>query len=442
MKLSNSSAVRNWPVLICCFIIILFGIHLRSVSLQGIVLEDPLHSDALDYAVYAHNIQTFGIYSRELTSDKHPTPTPDALRAPLFPLFASAFDTTKPNFVKNVLFTQTVIQIISFTLLTLMIIKNTPFLISITSSLLIWTYPHFIGMNSFFLTESLFISEIALFISIFLKKEIGPTDWIAAGFLIGLSAITRPTLEHFCIFFLICSVHFKSFKRDHLFFVAAMLTPIIIWKVRNWIHIGSLSDPTLMANGLYHGSFPNFLFNNRPETLGYAYRFDPEAWRTQANVIGAIQLIWERFSESPKEYLTWYLFGKHQFLWQWDIFEGFGDIYIYIVTATPWDTNTELFVTHNLQRIFHIVWVPCTVVYAWYLFLSKRAATSSYIHICCLLIIYASLLHLLLAPYNRYGIPFKLPLMIIFSYGLYQFMKTIQHFYLSRLVNGVKGIDK
>ena len=51
-----------------------------------------------------------------------------------------------------------------------------------------------------------------------------------------------------------------------------LLTP---WLVRNKLSLGATGDPTLSVSSIHHGMYPGMMFDNQPESLGYAYKFDP-----------------------------------------------------------------------------------------------------------------------------------------------------------------------
>lgn len=72
-----------------------------------------------------------------------------------------------------------------------------------------------------------------------------------------------------------------------------------------------------------------------PETLGYAYRFDPRQNEVYNGIGATLNLIFERFKSSPITYLSWYIFGKQTFLWQWTMLEGAGEMFIYPVIQSP-----------------------------------------------------------------------------------------------------------
>jgi len=416
LKSTQSKSTRNYWVL-AIIIVICYGLHLRYATLEITDLSTTIRSDAELYYIYAYNIHNEHIYSKEATTGDI-KPKPDSFCPPAFPFFASLFWENTNYFVPKVLWGQTLIQIVSFLILNIMLFRCTQGVIALIGSLMIWTFPHFIAIDMYFLTESLFVSIIALIIAISLKQKLTSIDWILLGILCGVGALTRSTLEYFSIFVFLILAFRKAIKREHIYFLIASLIPIIGWKIRNYIATGAPADPTLMISALYHGSFPDFMFNHDPRSLGYAYQFDPESAKAYQSIRSALGLIIERATNAPMEYAQWYLIGKQFFLWQWYIFEGWGDIYIYNVENSPWERFPDMIVAHDFHRFLHQLWVAPSVIFSIYLFFKKETQQNQALFICTALIIFCMLLHAITAPYTRYGIPFKLPLMLIFLVAL------------------------
>ena len=70
--------------------------------------------------------------------------------------------------------------------------------------------------------------------------------------------------------------------------IATVMGP---WWARNLVQFGQLDDRSLAVNTLLHGMYPDFLWEDRPETLAMPYKFDPEApaiGRSTATVLSAI----------------------------------------------------------------------------------------------------------------------------------------------------------
>jgi 4-amino-4-deoxy-L-arabinose transferase-like glycosyltransferase len=434
LKKTDSYNYKMLIKIIIILSILLFGLHLRNVVVKDTIIDGPIRGDAIDYFFYTKNINEYHVYSKQNTLNNPTTlPMADALRSPGFPLFASFFF-AKENIdqtLNQTLIAQTLLQIIIFILFSYVLINLLGFISGSISSLLVWTFPHFITINTYYLSESLFASLLMLSsftIWVTFEKKINiKAGLLITGFFIGLSALTRPVMEYFPFFLLMLVLIFDRSKiKYYYYFLTAALAPIILWKIRNYIAINELSDPTLMINGLYHGSFPNFMYENNPETLGYAYRFDPRQNEVYAGITATLNLIFERFKESPFTYLSWYIFGKQTFLWQWSMLEGAGEMFIYPVIQSPYNYLVEVWASYKVHRFIHPIWVIIGLLGSLsipYLWKNKILKVHPILLFMSLLIIYAIIIHAITAPYPRYSIPFKLFLIPISIWSLKETIK-------------------
>lgn len=406
---------------------ILFGMHLRYVALIGTEVDDPLRADARDYFAYAYNISEFGVYSRVLPGES--SPEPDALRSPGFPFFASFFiSETIGASITDLLWGQAVLQIICLLAFSYIIYRLLGQIYGAIAILLLWTFPHFVTINTYYLSESLFFSVLCL-IAFFSWLYFQP-GWqkrsilVVVGLLIGVGALVRPVLEYLPLFLLgVFCVFSRGSVRPVLWVALSAAIPILAWKIRNFYAIGSFSDSTLMANGLYHGSFPGFMFNGIPESFGFPYRFDPMATAVSGDVGATLAVIWERFVNSPIEYLQWYLWGKQSFLWQWGIVAGQGDIFIYPTVKSPYYSLGDVVASRNIHHLLHAGWVIVGALSAigllfWAFVRNKVDNSIKPWLLFSLIILYAALMHAVTAPFPRYGIPFKIFLIPLCLFGI------------------------
>ncbi len=418
------SADKLFILLILIFIG--YGLHVRNVTISQTVVDGPIRADAFDYYNYSQNLSSYHIFSRQSAQQLETQPiTPDALRSPGFPFFASFFYSKDPGLtIQRTLSAQTIVQIVSFLLFTVFLIFTLGLRWSTPAIFLLWSFPHFASINTYYLSESIFTSFLTLIVFttwLFDKRIPCPrVGAVIVGLLIGVTTLIRPTIEYFPLFLVLFTLLFnrKNLKNTIILSFAA-LVPIILWKIRNLLSIGQLSDPTLMINGLYHGSFPNFMYNNDPDSFGFPYRFDPRANEVYEGVGATLSIIFERFLKSPLEYIHWYAIGKQQYLWQWGIISGQGDIFIYPTIESPYYNLPDLKFTHLLNKIFHIAWIPIGLISTFVVLARARIFPNTLnksILILALIAGYSVLIHVLVAPFPRYGIPFKIfliPLSII-----------------------------
>ena len=256
-----------------------------------------------------------------------------------------------------------------------------------------------------------------------------------AGLMIAAAALTRPTLQYFIIpliFLLMFAGNRASYTRLIIPLVAGFLLTVSPWALRNLSVIGSFADPSLTTNSVHHGIYPDFMYQDIPESRAIPYRFDPrseEISNSKENLLGEIR---RRFTEEPMRHLEWYLLGKPAHLLDWDIIAGMGDIYIYHVADSPYTEKPTYIQTRKYMRILHwpavylaliatlLVWLP--------VFRGKLSDTVLFTtRLLSLLMLYFIALHIAAAPYPRYGIPLRpviYGLAMLFCSLTYTWMKS------------------
>ena len=246
-------------------IILTYGLHLRYATVVNTEVYVPIRADAKDYFNYATNISKYHIFSRQSVNNNLNELTPDALRSPGYPFFASIFVTdNKKETVEATIIAQTVVQIICFSFLTAAVIKIFGIVWSVPAVFLLWTFPHFVTVNTYYLSESIFISALAILICLLWEQskseKMSYPGLILVAILFGITILIKPVIQYFPVFLLLISVILarENFKKAALFTLVSWL-PLVLWNVRNLISIGSMSDPTLTINAIFHGSYPSFM---------------------------------------------------------------------------------------------------------------------------------------------------------------------------------------
>jgi hypothetical protein len=401
-------------------LIIIYGIVSRWVVLDDTIFSRHIIRDATEYFSYAKNISLYSTFSLQTDADEFSL-VKDSKRPPGFPLFASIFYQNDGTVsVASVLFTQFVIQCIMFLALSVLCWLLLGELTSVIISLLVWTHPAFMSINTYYLTESLFLSSLIITMILFIKSvsekknKLTIIYSITFGLCLGFSALVRSTMDYY-VFFIIAILLFQDRKNLKKLWpaIAACLLIMFGWKVRNYFAIGSLSDQHLLINGIFHGSYPDFMYKNIPESFGFPYKYDPLEKEYYKGIGTALKLIWHRVQEQPMEYSSWYLFGKQTFLWRWSEIAGW-DIFIYPVNSSPFLYQKDLQFWHYIHKNMNAVIMITGILFSYYTLLyaliKKQSVNVEFI--VSSLVVYASLFHIIVAPFPRYGVPFK-PFVII-----------------------------
>ena len=168
----------------------------------------------------------------------------------------------------------------------------------------------------------------------------------------------------------------------------------------------------LLRATLYHGSFPDLMYDGDRGTYGYAYRYDPQADHIMASDGNLRSVLGARMSQHPVQYLRWYLLGKPGFFLSWSIVAGMGDIYIYPVSTSPFLVRPSFRMVRATMFALHwplmLLGVAGSLIAIWRgRWLRLQASTTMAIRVVAVVALFAIALHMLGAAYPRYGIPFR-----------------------------------
>ena len=180
-----------------------------------------------------------------------------------------------------------------------------------------------------------------------------------------------------------------------------------------------------MINFLHHGMYPDFMYEDVPESHGFPYRYDPRAEKIGRDLSSVLKEISDRFVQTPLRHMKWYLLDKPMTLWSWNIIQGSGDAFVYPVPSSPYFHNTFFRITHRLMYILHHPFVVlalfgCLMVWFPLARLDLTQESLLIARFCSLLLIYYTLIHMIGAPFPRYSVPLR-----PFLYGMALFTPFI-----------------
>lgn len=413
MSLSKRHAV------IFLLLILVFGAILRLQAVAYTQVENPIRADATKYVLCAYNLKYFGTYTYSDAGVRgNPVSLkPDAFITPGFPIFLMPFldrDLFQMHYV-GILFTQALLSTLTILMAYFLFAEIAGKESGLLAATLTALSPHLINMNVYLLTEPLFCFFLVAFFMCFAFRKTTQSTWLLllAGMLLGTATLVRPWTQGFIVILLIYALTVRKLEwRRALLLLGGFSVVILPWVLRNELSLGMPSDPTLSLVSMYHGSFPNMMWNNRPETLGFPYHFDPRA----AELSSSFDKFWpdlmDKFHHEPWEYAKWYLLGKVSTVFSWSILGGVGDVFVYPVIKTPFEKLWHFRMLHDVMQFLHnaitcigllgclLVWLPR----------NKQPLTEHGLFIgrsVSLLFLYFIILHIIGAPFSRYSIPMR-----------------------------------
>lgn len=384
------------------------------------VVDGPLRADAGQYFSYAYNLSHHGVFSMSPTwqeGAKNLPLRPDSLRAPGYPVFLALVGRPEANetYLRRVTTAQAVLGVLSVLLVYLIASRFLAPGWALTAALLTALSPHLAMMSTYLLTESLFFfllmgSLLMLLVAVQSNRR---WPWIATGVLWGLSTLVKPTAQFFpvVLFFVVLVVpSLRSVRLSAALAFACFVAVLAPWVIRN--QSAAVERPaSLMVLTLAHGSYPDFMYQGRRETFGFPYRFDPQIDVISRDLPSVLGHIAGRFRAEPLTYLRWYAIGKPGYFLAWGNVQGW-DILVYPVLHTPYFEDPLFGLVRTLSYFLHwplmllgLAGAAILALRARWLVLSPAQNTAA--TVVALLVVYAIAFHMIVAPFPRYGVPFR-----------------------------------
>lgn len=403
-----------------------FSVSLRT-STQGTV-----RADAVKYLAYAWNLKHHHTFSRApfWTTTAPENPRPDKLTLPGYPAFLSLFlgNRVDPTFVNNVTLAQAAIGVVACLLTLLLALRLLPFGFALLTGLVTAISPHLATIGTYLLTEALFTLLLAGGLYVCVRAIQPGSTWrtaALAGLLLGLTSLVRPQMQllpYLLLGLCLAVPRWRPRARVAVVGLLCFLALTIPWQLRNLGVERPQGEPDLLVNTIYHGGFPNLMYGNDPRTAGYAYRYDAAASQHTASLSSTLEYIGEGFRREPLRYLGWYLAGKPVSFLSWDDPANAGDIFIYAVESSPYRSQPFFIGLHRLARWLH--W-PLTILALAAMFtaawrprlLTPDRDRQRAIRFLSLVLAYVLAMHMIGAPYPRYGIPFR-PLVYLLAMAM------------------------
>jgi 4-amino-4-deoxy-L-arabinose transferase-like glycosyltransferase len=414
--------IRNRNLLInsALALILLLGALMRLQAVLQTEVDTPFRADARKYAQYAYNLKYFGTYTYSVEGlQGDPSKLkPDSLATPGYPLFLALLldRSVSQKSYYRILLTQALLSTLTILMTYLLFASIAGKAAGLLSAALTALSPHLINMNVYVLTETLACFLLLAALLCLARKKTPDTPWLLllTGILLAAATLTRPWTQGFAAV-LAAYLFFSSARVPARRAVLVLVGFCLLfgpWVIRNFLNIDTSSGGSLLVTSIYHGSFPDMMLDNRPETLGFAYRFDPRGGELSASLPALVQYLISKFQGDPWAYAKWYVFGKTAAVFSWSMLGGVGDVFVYPVFKTPFENLWHFRLAHGFMHFIHngvmgasllaccLIWLPRR-----YLLLPEHGVFLA--RVLGLLIFYFVALNVILAPYSRYSVPLR-----------------------------------
>jgi hypothetical protein len=396
--------------------------QLRMTVVQETVIERPIRNDAAEYFLSAFNLVFHHTYSRspEGLSGSHAQVKPDAYRYPGLPLTIAALMKDPPDppaTVRRVQIVNAVAGTCAVALAFFVAQLALPLWAAFAAALLTALSPHLISFTAYLLTEPISSTlgcVLLAAVAFTASKRDGPLrvgSLVGVGVVAALLTMFRPIyLLVGPIILLSLSLRGKSLLRALAFTALGTAVVMLPWFARNAISVSSAGEPSYLAVTMMDGAYPDYMLDDNPDTFPYPRLHDPAAPEACASVKAATGEIARRFAAAPLKTATWYLFRKAGYLWQWDNIDGAGDVFIYPVKETPFESRAAFAMLHDAMKALHVLLLLLGLagsVFVWMPAAKKiyEERGLSVLRAASLLLAYTSAILIPFAPCTRYAAP-------------------------------------
>jgi len=417
MKLLERSRGLRWGLLA---LVLLFAAWIRiDVAARSVTLV-PFRADALHYFSYAWNLRNHGVYSGSIAWSKGNEPVvPDAVVTPGYPLFLLAVPGFEADeaFVPRVALVQALLGVLLVWMCYLLaaMVMSAP--ASLLAAALTALSPHLVVFEIYMLTETLFsvLLMASVLVAAFAIRRHSNWYYAIAGATLGLCTLVRPTMQLLPFAFVLLAFLVPSLRPFRRASLAVLLGFVLLqapWQLRKALLPANGPDMNLTVNFLQHGSYPGLMYENRPETYGFPYAYDPLLKQSTRSVGTVLAGIAHHFEKEPLRYARWYLLGKPGEFLAWTITNGYGEVFPYPPLRSPFLDDP------NYRRMLALAWAL-----HWPLMLAGLAGAllgalrpnllgldgdaTAVVRVVAAVVIYAVAFHMIGAPFSRYSVPFR-----------------------------------
>lgn len=418
---SGAGGIRGKVPAIVLAAILALSAYLQYTVVTQSVVTMGMSSDASDYFSYAYNLRNHGIYSKQVTWAGEQPPggvQPDSLRTPGYPLFLLAIPglDSGSTWLMKVERVQAVLAVVSVLLVYLLSRRFLAPAGALAAALITAISPHLAVLSTHLLSETLFTLLLiaSVLASVSALRAGGTARFALAGLAWGLCCLVRPSVLALPpLLWLACwiSPRMREWRVPAFALFAVFIAVQSPWFARNRLTPMDPEQGNLLVWSIHHGSYPDFMYEGRPETLGWPFRADPASLDAERSLGNVLRDVAGKFRRQPMAQLRWYLLGKPGTLLSWGYVQGH-DIYVFEVEHSPYAERPAFAALRALSFWLHwplMLGGLGAALAAWWrpgwLRLEGDARLAA--RVVAAVVLYAVAFHMCVAPYPRYGVPFR-----------------------------------
>lgn len=286
-----------------------------------------------------------------------------------------------------------------------------PYSVAVIGGLLVSIYPFTVFSSLYIGTEALFTFLLALFMYFAIKaiKNERLMLFFAAGFLLGLTTLTRGTTLFFPLFFVIFLLWYNKEQmglrvlNQALLFVLGFILVLAPWTVRNHLVLNAMIPASTSSGPLLHGSSEEFwLIEDRERELPRYFKYLKE----EKGIVGSANPSWVQKDQFYRKAAI----EKFRQRWKenpWSYVHFFTEKFMRLWYATESGNNHTLVLFINLP--FYIL----GMIGFWILIRGGNRLAN----LITVLLLYVVALHVIVFAYFRYVIPIMPYMLLLAAYG-------------------------
>ena len=366
--------------------------------------------DAGQYAQYAVNLVTHGVYSYATTVP----PPPDSFRSPGYPLFLAAcrWVVGEHGWVSWAIAVQVVLGSLTVLCSYRLARAFLPFAPSVAAAVLCAASPHLVVASAYVLTEC--VTAFAVTAGLWLATDLRPRwRFAAAASALGAAVLCNEALVVLPIA-VAWALRGMGTARAVLFALLA-LAPFAVWTLRNQAQTLAHTGGERVVASISHGSYPGMVFRD-PRMFGQPYREDPEqpafgsSWPRLREVLG------RRVAERPVRYGVWYAVEKPVWLWGWNFVQGH-DVLPYPASNSPYENHPVIAATRWLMWTCHLPVMVLAAAMALVASRNRRRQLLPIVQALGLVVVLGTLVYVPVIPDPRYLQPVRAVVFVLAAAG-------------------------